>query len=553
MAQAATNWIPNPSFETNTDGWVTSQVTESRITSSPYSGDYSLELTYSGPFVAYIQLEDWVAVSEGQSVYVSMHALARQDDTRVGVEVLWRDEFDNDLFSAHAVSIFDISTDEYDWTTVSDQVEAPPDSAKCLVMYTLETIPSTTVGDKWILDGFELRIDEPLDGYFDGDTQDCEWVGTPHASASIRHAIDFVFAQDHETDTFDILYRTWSVDEDLNDDVELTEWVDGGVIKVNTEDDIKRSANFEFKNLSVLNPFVTRLKVYMEKYVENTLIFNEPLGVFSIEMPDGTVTYEHRYGTVETLDISSELADSARGKQFVYAKGKNIVGNAEDRITAGRGMKAKFPASSRVFSKTEKFPPWMGDLELVNTLLEKDNFMGCYGDGNGVIVTRKIKKLSQIQPVIRIDQHQVMSLTETNDTERLCNVVKVYKENPDDTPIFAIVKNEDEADPVSIYNMRYKALIISDSEVEDAGDAYELAGAKLEEGKSFDKTLVLEIAPTPYLGIGNVADLEFDMEDGTCYCGRYWVREWELPLAAPFWMKVTLNRVQKFHAGFPED
>jgi hypothetical protein len=412
----------------------------------------------------------------------------------------------------------DVTTDEYEWTTLEITGDIPTGAnAAWLEIYCYGPEPGGewNVGDQMLIDAVELRIGQPLDGYFDGDTEDCQWDGTAHASTSTRNATEFIFAQDHLSDTFDILYRTWSVDENLHDDVELTEWVDGGSIKVNVEDEIKRSASFEFKSLAVLDPFVTRLKVYMEKYVENELIYNEPLGVFSIEMPDGDVTYETRHGTVEALDISSELADSARGKQFVFAKNLNIVDSAENRIVSGRGMKAKFPASSRVFSKIEKFPAWMGDLELVNILLEKDNFMGCYGDGNGIIVTKKIRKLSQIQPVIRIDQHQVMSLTEVNDTEFLCNVVKVYKDDPDGTPIFALARNDDAADPVSTVNMRYKSLVISDSEIEDQGDATELAQAKLEEGKSFDKTLEIEIAPTPYLGIGNVADLVFDMADGT--------------------------------------
>jgi hypothetical protein len=62
----------------------------------------------------------------------------------------------------------------------------------------------------------------------------------------------------------------------------------------------------------------------------------------------------------------------------------------------------------------------------------------------------------------------------------------------------------------------------------------------------------LTIVPNPYLRVNNVLELTFDQEDGTCYCGRYWIREWKLPLGEPFFMTVTANRIQKFHDGIPD-
>lgn len=445
-----------------------------------------------------------------------------------------------------------ITTDEFEWSTLEFHREAPAGAVNATLHIAFETLGGSAVGDKYLLDAVELRVDQALDTYFDGDTEGATWTGTAHASASIRAAEEFTLVQSHDSEHYTVAYRIWSVDDDLNDDIELTEWVDGGSISCNIDEDVKRSAKFNFKNLAVLDPFVTRLKVYMEKYVENVLIDNEPLGVYSIDMPDGTVEYKSRFGTVEANDITVELADSSRGKQFVYTKGTNIVGNAENRITAGRGYQANFPIDGKLFTKTEKFPPWMGDLELVNKLLEMANFHGCYGDGNGIIRTQKIRKLSEMNPIVHIHPWEVFEIIETNDVENLCNVVKVYKDDPDGDPLFVIRKNDDPTDPVSIVNMRYKALVLSESEVDSTGEAIELAERKLEEGKSFDKTLKIVITPNPYLGINNVLQLTFDQEDGTCYCGKYWIREWDLPLGPPFFQTVTINRVQKFHDGMPE-
>lgn len=554
MAHASTNWIENPSFETNTTGWTGTTI--GRVSDLTYSGSFALEATAGGTSEVDVFCDDHIPATVGQTVFAACRMHARQAFAAAAVAISFYDITNTKIDTGPYIpQEWNPTASGYDWTLVWQQDIAPATSvyAKITIWCYNSFGHAIAAGHKWLIDGVEARVDEPLDGYFDGDTPNAHWSGTAHASYSTRDDTPFVFAQDHNNDDFEVLYRVWSVDDDLNDDVELTDWVDGGSIKTNIKDDIKRTASFEFKNLAVLSPFITRLKVYIEMYMENILVENKGLGVFSIDMPDGTVTYENRYGTVEANDISIELVDSARGKQFVYHKNEYIVGNAEDRITAGRGMKANFPADTKKFSKKEKFPQWMGDLELVNTLLEKANMQGCYGDDNGIITTQKIKKLSQMHPVITIQQHEVMSLSETNDTEQLCNVVKVYKDNPDGAPIFAIAKNDDATDPVSIVNMRYKTLLIDDSEVEDNGDAAELAESKLEEGKSFDKTLEVEIAPNPWLGIGNVVDMVFDTQDGTCYCGRYWVREWELPLAEPFWMKVTLNRVQKFHDGLPED
>jgi hypothetical protein len=553
MAHASTNWVPNPSFEVNTTGWtIGGGATSALVTDLAFSGTHALQLTDTETNGAFITLATGIPVTPGQGVYVAIRALARQANAMLTLSI----EFQSGtgpISGVGNVTSVNITTNSNDWTTATYFMEAPATAISTTMYVIVETTTGGAIGDKWLLDAAELRIDEPLDGYFDGDTPDSEWLGTAHNSASFRNVTPFVFAQDHSNDDIEVLYRVYSVDDNLNIEDELTDWVDNGEIKSSVDDAVKRTASIDFKNLAVLTPFVTRLKVYMEMYRENILVRNDPLGVFSIEMPDGDITYEHRYGTVDASDITVELADSARSKQFVYNKGTNIVQNAEDRITIGRGMKANFPADSRKFSKKEKFPQWMGDLELVNKLLAMANMQGCYGDGNGVITTKKIRKLSQMHPVAKILQHQVMSLEETNNTDQLCNVVKVYKDNPDKTPIFAMVRNTDPADPVSIVNMRYKTLVISDSEIEDNGDALELATAKLEEGKSFDKTLTLEVAPMPWIGIGNVVDLTFDMADGTCYCGRYWVREWSLPLGPPFWMKLDINRIQKFHDGFPED
>lgn len=552
MARSSTNWVPNPSFEVNTDGWALLSGSMSRVNDIAFSGSWALELTASESTGIFCRMQDTIPVVEGQGVYAAVRALGRQEGTIAKMTI--------DFFTDAEVLItglsnefeIDVTTNEFEWTTVSFFMEAPATAASAYVACDFSTDSEDATGHKYLLDAVEFRIDEPLDGYFDGDSTDCEWVGTTHDSASLRHATQFIFSQSHENDDIEILYRLYSVDDDLNIREELTDWMDGGAIKSSVDDDIKRTASINFKNLSAVVPFVTRLKLYVEIYTEGVLTSNTPMGVFSIDMPDGDITYENRYGTIEANDISIELVDSARGKQFVFAKNLNIVRSAEDRIVSGRGMKASFPADPKRFGHTEKFPQWMGDLELVNTLLEMANMQGCCGDGNGIITTQKIRQLSQMQPVSYIRQHDVMSLSETNNTDQLCNVVKVYKDNPDKTPIFAIVSNNDPTDPVSIVNMRFKTLVINDSEVEDSGDAYVLARAKLEEGKSFDKTLTLEVSPQPWIGIGNVIDLTFDMADGTCYCGRYWVRSWELPLGDPFWMKMEINRIQKFHDGIPE-
>jgi hypothetical protein len=550
---ATTNWVTNPSFEVDTSGWNINGGTYARVTDLVFSGSYALELTDVSTDGASIQTTAWTPIEEGHGVYVAIRGMARQINGEISMSVVFRDIDDLNVFDPfHPEPILSLTTNSFEWTTISDYMEAPPTAVKVGMFVSVSTVTGAAIGDKWLLDAAELRIEQALDGYFDGDTEGAEWTGTPHASTSIREAEQFDFYQAHDSEDITVAYRVWTVDDDLNDDEELTQWVDEGKVAVNIEDDVKRTAQFRFSDLSVLDPFVTRLKVYMEKYIENVLVANEPLGVFSIDMPDGTVEYRTRFGTVDANDISIELADSARGKQFVYAKGKNIIDQAEVRVRDGRGMKVNFPTGTKLFTKTERFPAWTNDLELVNTLCEMAGFRNCYGDGNGIIVTQKIKKLSQQQPVVRIRAHEVFEIIETNDVEQLCNVVKVYKDDPDGDPIFAIVRNDDPADPVSTVNMRYKAKIINGSEVDSYDEALELAEATLEEGKSFDKTLKIVIVPNPYLGVYNVLDLTFDQEDGTCYCGRYWIRGWELPLGADF-MTVTLNRIQKFHDGLPDD
>jgi hypothetical protein len=548
-----TNWVPNPSFETNTTGWtIVSGGTMTRVSDLAFSGTYSLELEdTSTPTGVSIAMTNWIPVVSGQGVYVAFRALARQANASVNVQVVFRDSIGGEISGFHPDLDVGVTTNSFEWTTCSDYMEAEPGSVECRIFALFTTTTGAATGDKWLVDAFELRIDQPLDGYFDGDSPDSSWTGTAHASASVREAIHPDYFQSHDSEDFTVAYRVWTVDDDLNDDIELTEWVDGGKVVVDIEQDVKRSAVFEFKNLAVLDPFVTRLKVYMEKYVENILVANEPLGVFAIDMPDGTVEWTNRHGSVDANDITIELADSARGKSFTYTKGKYIVDNAEDRVRVGRGYKANFPADTKKFTKTERFPAWTNDLELVNTLLEMANFRNIYGDGNGIITTQRIRKLSQTSPRVKIRAHEVFEIVETNDIEQLCNVVKVYKDDPDGDPIFAIERNDDPADPVSTVNMRYKAKVISDSEVDSQTEAQELAEATLEEGKSFEKTLKITIVPNPYLGIYNVLDLTFDQEDGTCYCGRYWIRSWEIPLGAAF-MTANINRVQKFHDGLPD-
>jgi hypothetical protein len=546
------NWVTNPSFETNTTGWSVTGGTMARVSDLAFSGTYSLELTETATGGVTLQMSPRVTVVPDQSVYIAIRSLARQINATCTVSVSFWDSLNVEIAPPGEEILVNPTTNEFEWTTAEFAATAPAGAVSAAILAVFNTTGGATAGHKWLVDACELRIDQPLDGYFDGDTIDADWEGTAHASTSVRATIHPDYFQSHDSEDFTVAYRVWTVDDDLNDDVELTEWVDGGKVAVDIEQDVKRTASFEFKNLAVLDPFVTRLKVYMEKYVENVLVANEPLGVFSIDMPDGTVEWTNRYGSVEANEITIELADSARGKSFTYTKGSFIVDEAERRVRLQRGYKANFPADTKKFSKTERFPAWTNDLELVNTLLEMANFRNVYADGNGVITTQKIKKLSQTSPRVRIRAHEVFEIEETNNVEQLCNVVKVYKDDPDGDPIFAFERNDDAADPVSTVNMRYKAKVISDSEVDSQTEAQELAEATLEEGKSFEKTLKITIVPNPYLGVYNVLDLTFDQEDGTCYCGRYWIRSWELPLAAGF-MTVNINRVQKFHAGFPDD
>lgn len=555
MIPAGTNHCINPSFETSvTNGWTVVNASRAQSTLDAFAGSNACLLTLtsiaSTPSLA-ISSGSRPALSEDDSVAVAIAVKATS--LSAGNQVRLRTAFytagvESDVQTEAAVEIADDG-----WTILSTARIAP--AGVDAVGLSVELSSGWSISDTVLIDACMVRINEPHDVYFDGDSgDDYDWTGTAHSSTSTRAENAGVTKPDSDSEGAVVsftLYRCNKRGEKLD---ELTELLVDGRVNFDHDREIKQTLDFTLRSAVSLGAYTDHVRLYATiNFDDDRETITRSAGVYAITLPDVTGYWEHAEAHYEAADLTIHLARSGFRKTHNIAAGTNYRTAIVAIITAA-GFDADridITATSRTLSKATSFPIGMSRLEAVNHLLEAIGYYTLAADRDGTLTSEPIKRLRSTHPVRTYYEWDLLKPIEERPIQTtIANVVVVKRESGSAGVIAGIAVNDDPASPTSTVNVGEIMRVVTDAHIEDQADAEALAQQYLDEGDSYYRSLKLMVAPEPRIGVRHTIDLSYHAPSGVCYCGRYWVRQWSFglqPATAP--LDIEVGRLEVLHPG----
>lgn len=192
IAEATTNLVTNPSFETNTTGWSKYADLETMERSSSHAkfGQYSLRCYESAAAAdrEYIEYR-YAAVTAGETYALSVWTKRTIGATAARAVIWWHTA--GDVFIGDSAILW-LPSGVYDWTRSAIVVTAPATAAKAVIAIVMDPAAGTEM--ELFVDGVQLEHKAAPTPYCDG-SLGCghTWSGTAHASTSARTAADLTF------------------------------------------------------------------------------------------------------------------------------------------------------------------------------------------------------------------------------------------------------------------------------------------------------------------------------------------------------------------------
>lgn len=177
------NLVTNPSFETNTTGWVTGSGTLVRSTAQSYTGSASglYTTTAATPSSNYVYQNPAMAVVAGRTY--TAQARVRMSTATPRALRLRLQFLDGSGVQVGTVAVGDTATIGSAWTRITATGTAPA-GAVTARFFVVNNDASVVVGDAWHIDAAMLEEAATASDYLDGDTAGASWSGTAHASTS---------------------------------------------------------------------------------------------------------------------------------------------------------------------------------------------------------------------------------------------------------------------------------------------------------------------------------------------------------------------------------
>lgn len=177
-----TNLVINPSFETNTTGWLSSNASNSRVAGN-FTGDSGLWLmtstaTSTGIYGPYITGATYLPVTVGVTYTASAYVLRTVGNRSYVASI----RFINS--GGSTISTFTGTSSTCTTITRLTVSGAAPATAVRAELY-LQSVSTGSVGDAHQIDNVLFEASSSAGSYFDGDTSGLTtWSGTPYASTS---------------------------------------------------------------------------------------------------------------------------------------------------------------------------------------------------------------------------------------------------------------------------------------------------------------------------------------------------------------------------------
>lgn len=563
----AKNWAGNPSVELSPSTSIGLQGNARQAMSADASifGSKSLKVVthpttqYSGPYFMGIM----TGITGGQhTVRSRVHILLGIGVKHPGITL----QVGYSVASGSGYSsVVTPVTGTGEWQTVDMELvtTAGKDIASVSVICNMRTIPACIV---FFLDACDIRVDQKLDGYFDGSLGPrYSWTGTAHASPSLRAAVVVALPKLPKTGPITLTGELWKCDvgggliEDISSEV-----LSGAITWSADRSDpgssggTQMTADFVVRHPERLLPYIDFITPFLNVDYGNGDSIRQRLGIYLTDIPNMDIYPTEAQAQIRGKDLTWVMANSVPTGGYHALVGYDFSVYLRQIALASGLTLTNIRDSDRVLGYTRSFTPGMSYLEMFNKLAGGIGWYPAFMDMAGNIVSLPYRIFTDNTPVETITTGQVVNLVKsTPETTGIGNVCVVMKDNGAKAPLVVIRKNQDPRSAISIPNIGREIMIggapIRNSDLESLGDAKALAKYKIQLGASYTNTLDLEILPDPRQGTYRTVELDLG-DHWADLAGRYWVKSWSIgftPADGP--TKLTVARVVNVSDALDEE
>ncbi len=306
-----------------------------------------------------------------------------------------------------------------------------------------------------------------------------------------------------------------------------------GTVRYSAEDDIQRTASFEFSGEPAINWLVDQIQPIMEIQVDN--IWTEfSLGFFIPSTPTRNAEGRHISYTVEAYDRTIFAKEDCITERVFYPKGTPYLDIVQQLILSSGISDIEVISSDLKLPTDREFDIGTSKLEIINTLLSEINYLplSINAEGRAVLKPYQEPNADNVSYSYRADQLSVLHspASSTTDLYNVPNIFLAVVSNPEQEPIKSMYINDNPASELStvrrgrnIVSQLYKPdAITSQEELDtyirriafDQSQVYEAATISTALMPIHEGREVLEIRHPELSGIFEEISWEMELKNG---------------------------------------
>lgn len=543
----AKNWVTNPSFEINLGGWDSTGVSNFiRVDNEQWVGDYCAKATKNGT-TSYITLSNTnrVHVETADNCVYAIRVKSESSSNWAYIETVF---YNSSGAVTHSIDHPEVQLST-DWTTLTaaDAAQAGDVETNIRVHYGTNLVN----GEFLWFDGCEIRRNEQLDTYIDGDQGSIyTWSGAAHDSTSTRSAVEEKVSIGtggviHMTAK---LYRSNKSGERLED---ISEDLIEGEVTFSADAEVHMNFTAKIRDITELSAYEDYVIPVLRLQYAGGSITEEQVGHYIVVPSTRRYSQASTEGTVDGRGLEWLLTMDEYSKGYSIPAGGDFAQEVRNCLNQAGIKKFNVPNSGKTVPKKRTWEPGTKRIKVINDLLDSAGYHPIHMARDGRLTSFKIPYVKHAEPAVMYDTGSrsdiVGVVTETPDMENFANRMVVIAEDAERDTIRVILRNDNQASPVSIPRLGFtKTKTHTSKNLNNAADARELGQRMLERAARHLVKLEIETLPDPTRNPYEVYTLRIKQDnDRYIAFGNYACTSWRLGFSPQQGsMKHTVERLE---------
>lgn len=549
----ATNYVPNPSAETNLSTiHEAGAATLTRVTSEHWDGNWAVQVDTPGS----VSGEGiwWNAPSFnfylGGPILVGSVSLKGNNSPDA---LFLRAEYTDLTTQDSAVIVPSLSS------TAWKRLTTPPlrtDPNRTLVRVNVRVVTSSARAIRFWADGCQIEQGTEATSFVQGDYGDpyWRWAGQAHASISYRDPIPLQTAIGRGGSAT-VHARLWRANANNERLEEISGQILSGKVNMSVDRDVKWSFACTLKGTGYerLTPFVDYLAPTLTvNYPDGTRVSGQ-LGLYVVAPSPETHTASGYTVTITAADPTWLLSIQGFKDPYTIQDTSNIV-TAVRGILDGAGVaRYSIPPSARALAVDTTWDTTASKLKIVNELLEAAGYYSLYADLHGVLTSGPYQDIKRVRVARTIaangtgeDQTIVGAVKLDPETDKFRNRFVVVMDNPRRPVIRSVVNITHPLNPLGQWNIGVRTRKLRRRCLVGQGAADDLAKRLAREYSTLYERVSLSILPDPQRDVHEILALAVYADDGDPVAvGRFWLRSFSVGFGSKdATMSMTLGKTQ---------